>query len=115
MRRGQFVIVAMPLRVKGRLVAVRIVSLRNLRSIEEHLASCAIVRPQTPHYLRMTSSFSKNMSCHLCRQTHKNNISYIRNIMHPLTMNAEGANQHLMHPGLSLQLSQEVYYRTDSY
>ncbi len=23
----------------------------------KHLASCAIVRPQTPHYLRMTSSF----------------------------------------------------------
>ncbi len=32
---------------------------------------------------------------------------------HPLTMNAESANQHLMHPGLSLQLSQEVYYSTD--
>ncbi len=39
-----------------------------------------------------------------------------RNIMHhPLTMNAEGANKHLTHPGLSLQLSQEVYYSTDSY
>ncbi len=28
---------------------------------------------------------------------------------HPLTTNAEGTNQRLMHPGLSLQLSQEVY------
>ncbi len=54
MRRGRFVIVAMPLHVKGRHVAVMIVSLRKLRSVEEHLASCAIVRPQTPHYLRMT-------------------------------------------------------------
>jgi len=34
--------------------------------------------------------------------------------VHPLTTNAEGANQHLLHPGLSLQLSQEVYYSTDS-
>ncbi len=33
-----------------------------------------------------------------------------RLVGHPLTTNAEGANQHLIHPGLSLQLSQEVYY-----
>ncbi len=58
-------IVAMPLRVKGRHVqlAVMIVNLRKLRSVEEHLASCAIVRPQTPHYLRMTSSFFPQI-CH---------------------------------------------------
>ncbi len=36
-------------------------------------------------------------------------------VRHSLTTNVEGANQHLMHPGLSLQLSQEVYYSTDSY
>jgi len=38
MRRGQFVIVAMPLRVKGKHIAVMIVSLRKLQNVEEPLS-----------------------------------------------------------------------------
>ena len=38
MRRGRFVIVAMPLRVKGGHVAVMIVSLRKLPNVEEPLS-----------------------------------------------------------------------------